>query len=95
MFDSIKKLFKKEKPKKYAVSALVENTVVKDSPNVSPLLSERASYIKYVGRLKQALVSGNTNEERFIGKYLSSKGLPVPKTLSECDKLIMEIELWD
>lgn len=90
-----KKLFsrgKKDKP--YAVSDLVSNMVAPDSPKISPLISEKPMYISWVGRLKQSLLSGEVKMEIFLGKCLRSKGFEPPKTLSECDKLIHEIESW-
>lgn len=86
---------KKSKPKKYAVAKLVENLVDKEelSP-VSPLLNKKQAYIKYIGMLKQAMVSRNVSQETFFRKYLKKNGLGEPNTLMECDKLIERIESW-
>ena len=68
---------------------------MKELKKASPLMSERTSYVKYLGRLKQAIVSDNASMKRFVQvKYLPSKGLPSPKTTEECDELINDIEQW-
>jgi len=86
--------FRKEKPKKYAVAKLIENAQPAKVNNTSPLLSKKQAYIKYLGRIKQAIVAKDTKSQKFFNQYLSANGLEPQTTLSGCDKLIKEIEGW-
>jgi hypothetical protein len=87
--------FKKKKPKKYAVAKLVDNLVDKEELQpVSPLLNKAPAYIKYIGALKQAMVSRNVSQELFFKKYLKKNGLTAPNTLKDCDDLIERIGNW-
>jgi hypothetical protein len=94
MFESIKKIFKK-KAIKYATSKLMEQVAEPPPPVAVPQHISAKSCINYSGRLRQSLLSGDKDMQILCEKYLKSKGLWVPKTLSECDVLIDEIEHWE
>lgn len=87
------KWFKRKDPV-IANAWMIKSSVSRYPAPAEPARECWESYIKYAERLKVALLTGNTSEQRLCEKYLKSKGFEVPTTLSACDKLIEEVGAW-